>query len=172
MRKTILTYGFLAGAILGGVMIASLPFMNGGLMGALIGYTTMVLAFLLVYFGVRSYRDNVAGGRITFGKAMLVGSAIALIGICCYVATWEVIYFKVTPDFAEKYAAHQIDRMRAAGASEAMLAQKQKEMDAFAKAYHDPIINIAYTFLEPLPVALIMTLISAGMVKRKEALPA
>ena len=52
-----------------------------------IGYTGMVLAFLMVYFGVRSYRDNVAGGQIGFGRAFVVGLAITFVASACYVAT-------------------------------------------------------------------------------------
>jgi hypothetical protein len=36
----------------------------------------------------------------------------------CYVATWEVIYFKLAPDYAAKYQAHALDKARANGESE------------------------------------------------------
>ena len=62
----------------------------------------MVLAFLLIYFGIRSYRDNVAGGTVRFGRAFAVGALIATVASVCYVATWEVIYFNFAPDFAAK----------------------------------------------------------------------
>ena len=45
----------------------------------------MVLAFLLIFFGVRSYRDNVAGGRVRFGRAFAVGASIAAVASVCYV---------------------------------------------------------------------------------------
>ena len=172
MRKTILNYGFLSGVVLAGLMVSQVPYMDRmGNWGWTIGYACMLLGLLFVYFGVRSYRDNVAAGKITFGKAFLVGSAIALIGMCCYVATWEVIFYKFTPNFMDNYAAHQIERARAAGASEAELARKSKELAAAVEAYKNPIVNIGYTFLEPLPVALLMTLVTAALVKRKEPVP-
>ena len=65
----------------------------------------MVLAFLLIYFGVRSYRDNVAGGRVGFLKALGVGMLIALVASTLYVATWEAIYFGGKSDYIEKYMA-------------------------------------------------------------------
>src|SRR5436309_158052 len=82
MKKTILTFGFIAGAILAATMLATVPFMEkiGDRSAMLIGYTSMVLAFLLVYFGVRSYRENLGGGAITFGRALRVGISIAAIG--------------------------------------------------------------------------------------------
>ena len=169
MKKTVLTFGLIAGAILSGVMLVLLPFRDaiGFERGMVVGYTTMVLAFLLVFFGVRSYRDNVAGGTVSFGRAFTVGALIALVASLCYVATWELVYFKLAPDFATKYQAHMIERARADGATEAQIAAKQAEMEKFAKMYQNPAINAAITFLEPLPVALIVALVSAGVLSRR-----
>ena len=108
MRKIVLTYGLIAGAILSAMMLLILPFQDqiGFENGAIIGYTTMVLAFLMVFFGVRSYRDNVAGGRVTFGRAFIVGLMITAVASVCYVATWQLVYYKLAPDFVEKYVAY------------------------------------------------------------------
>src|SRR5262245_58482100 len=105
MKKIVLTFGLIAGAVLSGTMLAAMPFHDaiGNEGGMVIGYTSMVLAFLLIYFGVRSYRDNVAGGRIRFGKAFAVGILIALVASACYVATWEALYFGGKSDYIEKY---------------------------------------------------------------------
>ena len=86
----------------------------------------------------------------------------------CYVASWEVMYFKFMPDFTTKYGAHELEKARAAGASEATLAQKKVELDKFEKMYQNPAINAAYTILEPLPVALVVALISAGVLSRRK----
>ncbi|MBI3792940.1 MAG: DUF4199 domain-containing protein [Gemmatimonadetes bacterium] len=169
MQKIVLTFGLIAGAILAAVMVGTMPFHDqiGPDKGLIIGYTSMVLAFLLTYFGVRSYRDNVAGGRVTFGRAFTVGLLISLVATVCYVATWEVLYFKFMPDFSQKYAASAVEQVRKAGASEAEVAAKVKEMDEFQKMYAKPLVNIAFTFLEPLPVALVFTFVSAGLLSRK-----
>jgi hypothetical protein len=173
MRRIILTYGLIAGGILAAMMLLTLPFHEqiGFDNGAIIGYTTMVLAFLMVYFGVRSYRDSVAGGRVSFGRAFRVGLLIVLVASVCYVATWELVYYKFTPDFAEKYAEYAVEKARKAGASEEEIARRTKEMAEFAEMYKNPLVNIAFTFLEPLPVGLLFSLVTAGVVsrKRKEA---
>jgi hypothetical protein len=127
----------------------------------------MVLAFLMVYFGVRSYRDNVAAGQVTFGRAFLVGLLITVVATACYVATWEVVYYKFMPDFMDKYAAYAIEKAKEAGATEAQIAAKTKEMTEFKEAYKNPLVNIAYTFLEPLPVGLLFALGTAGVLSRK-----
>ena len=171
MRKIVLTFGLIAGAMLSVMMLATLPFMDqiGFDKGMLIGYTGMVLAFLMVYFGVRSYRDNVAGGQIGFGRAFLVGLAITCVASACYVATWQYIYYKVTPDFTEKYTAYAIDKARKSGASEAKIAAQQKEITEMMAIYKNPLANVAITFLEPLPVGLLFTLITTALLGRRQA---
>jgi uncharacterized protein DUF4199 len=169
MKKTVLTFGLIAGAILSAMMLLTLPFMDqiGFDYGEIIGYTSMVLAFLLIYFGVRSYRDNVSGGTISFGRAFQVGALIAAVASLCYVATWEVIYFRISPDFMKKYAAHVEERARADGETEAQLAKRRADSEKFQKYYQNPAINAAITFLEPLPVALVIALITAGVLSRR-----
>lgn len=169
MRKIVLTFGLIAGAILSVMMLITMSFHDqiGFDRGLVIGYTTMVLAFLMVFFGVRSYRDNVAGGQVSFGRAFKVGFLIMALATVCYVATWELIAYRLAPDVMEKYAAHTLERARQSGASEAQIAVQQKKMAEFAQAYRNPLVNIAYTTLEPLPVGLLFTLVSAGLLSRK-----
>lgn len=173
MKKTVLTFGLIAGAIMSAMMLITMPFHDqiGFDRGLIIGYTTMVAAFLLIFFGVRSYRDNVVGGTIRFGRAFAVGGLIALIASLCYVATWEVLYFTYASDYMQKYNAHVLEEARADGKSEAEIARKKAELDDFAEKYRNPVINVAYTLLEPLPVAVIMTLVSAGVLSRRREAP-
>src|SRR4051794_9798109 len=168
MKKTVWTFGLISGAIISILMAATIPFQDKLAFdhSLVIGYTTMVLAFLLIYFGVRSYRDNVAGGSVRFGRAFAVGALIAVISSVCYVATWEVIYFKFMPDFLTKYQAHALEKARASGASEAALAKQKVEMDKLGEMYKNPVINSAMTFVEPLPVGLVIALVSAGILSR------
>ena len=169
MKKTVLTFGTIAGVILSAMMLLTIPFMEqiGFDRGEIIGYTTMVVAFLLIYFGVRAYRDNVAGGTISFGQALKVGALIAAVASGWYVATWQVVYYRISPDFMAKMQAHSLESARAAGETEEQVARRKAEMDKYAQWYRNPAINVAFTFLEPLPVALVMALVSAGVLSRR-----
>jgi hypothetical protein len=170
MRKIVLTFGLIAGAILSGMMLLTLPFhdqIGFGTTGLIVGYTSMVLAFLMIYFGVRSYRENVADGRITFGRAFTVGFLIMAVASICYVATWEVVYYKFMPDFSDKYAAYEVAKAKQSGATDAQIAEKVKQMADFKEMYRNPLVNIALTFLEPLPVGIVFTLVTAGVLSRK-----
>jgi len=168
MKKTVWTFGLISGAILSVIMLVTVPFQDaiGWDKGEILGYTTMLLAGLLIYFGVRSYRDLV-GGELGFGRALAVGVMIAAVASVCYVATWEVIYYKLSPDFPQKYQAHMIENARAKGASQAKIDKTVADAQKFAEMYKNPAINAAITFLEPLPVGLVIALISAGLLGRR-----
>ena len=169
MRKIVLTYGLIAGAILSVMMLVTIPFQDriDFDKGAVIGYTTMVIAFLMIFFGVRSYRDNVAGGSVGFGRALGVGLLITLIASICYVVTWQFIYYRLTPDFMDKYSAYTIEKARKSGATDATIAARTKEMAEFSEMYKNPLINVAFTFLEPLPVGVVFALVTAGVLCRR-----
>ena len=169
MKKIVFTFGLISGGILSAMLLITLPFQDaiGFEKGEIIGYSSMIAAFLLIFFGVRSYRDNVAGGTVRFGRAFAVGALIAIVASVCYVITWEVVYFKFAPDFLTKYQAHILEKARTAGESEEAIARKRVEMEAFAEMYKNPAINAAITFVEPLPVALIVALVSAGVLSRR-----
>lgn len=169
MRRIVLTFGLIAGGVMSGMMLITLPFHDeiGFDKGAIIGYTTMVLAFLMVFVGVKTYRDNVAGGSVTFGRALTVGLLITAVATVCYVATWEVIYYRLTPDFTDRYAAYAVEKAKKSGATEAEVAARAKEMESFKKLYKNPLVNIAMTMIEPLPVGLLFALVSAAALSRK-----
>jgi hypothetical protein len=169
MKKIVLTFGLIAGAILAAMMFLTLPFLDeiGFDRGQIVGYTTMLVAFLLIYFGVRSYRDNVAGGAVRFGRAFAVGMLIAAVASACYAAAWQVYYLNFEPDFLAKYQAHVLEKARADGESAEALARRKAELDRYAELYANPAINAAVTFFEPLPVALIVSLVSAGVLSRR-----
>lgn len=173
MKKTILTYGLISGVISMAMMTVTMIFSNqiGIDRGYIVGYTTIVLSFLLVYFGIRSYRDNVGDGRITFAKAFTIGISITLISCICYVAAWEILYFNFMHDFLDKYSAYQVAKARAAGASAAAIQAQIQQMAKMKEMYENPLINAAMTILEPLPVGIVMTLISAAILRKRPLQP-
>jgi hypothetical protein len=169
MKKIILTFGLISGAISSVMMMVTIPFQHkiGNDKALFIGYTTIVLSFLLVYFGIRSYRDNVGSGQITFGKAFTVGICITLISCVFYVVTWEIIYFNFMPNFLDDYGAQAVEKLKAANASAAAIQAKIEEARKFKEMYANPFFNAAMTFIEPFPVGLVITLISAAVLRKK-----
>jgi hypothetical protein len=176
MKKTVLTFGLISGVmisvLMGGAMIFANKLSSGHSMNQmLIGYTMMVASFLLIYFGIRSYRDNVLAGHISFGRAFSCGILIALITCIFYVLMWEILYFNFMPHVMDSYWAAAIHKAQTSGLDPATIAAKVAEIQRQAQQYQNPLINMAYTFMEPFPVGLLITLISAALLRRKAPTP-
>src|SRR5688500_5941270 len=111
MKRTVLTFGLISGAIMALMIGVTIPFNEvlGFDLAEVIGYTSIIAASLQIFFGVRSYRDNVAGGTVGFGRALAVGALIAVVASLLYVATWQVIYYSSSTgtDFVARYQAHE-----------------------------------------------------------------
>jgi hypothetical protein len=173
MKKTVLTFGLIAGVMISVLMGGNLLIADkiGSGHSLVLGYTTMVASFLLVYFGIRSYRDNALDGQISFGRAFACGILITLITCVCYVISWEILYFNFMPHFMDSYFAAQIHKVQASGLDSATIAAQVAAIQRSQQLYQNPLVNIAYTIIEPLPVGLLITLISAAMLRRKTRVP-
>jgi len=169
MRKIIVTFGLISGAISSLMMIAIVAFGDriGFDRGAVIGYTSIVLSFLMVFFGIRTYRENIGNGQITFSKAFAVGLSITLISCIFYVVTWEVIYYNFLPGFWDAYGAHLVQKLTASGASPAAVQAKLQQVRKYKELYKNPFFNAVLTFIDPFPIGLVITLISALVLRRK-----
>src|SRR5882672_5288287 len=173
MKKNIIIYGLIAGIVVSTLMLISVNSMShreGNFdynRSLLIGYASMLIAFSLVFVGIRNYRDKYNGGVISFGKAFKIGIMIVLIASTIYVVAWLIDYYFFIPDFLEKYSAHTLDKLKAGGASQIEIDKQTKEMANFARMYKNPFFNAMMTYVEILPVGLIVTLISSLILKRK-----
>ncbi|HEY2467097.1 MAG TPA: DUF4199 domain-containing protein [Terracidiphilus sp.] len=169
MKKEVLSFGLISGLITSVLTCASLLIADkiGSGHSMVLGYTIMVASFLLIYFGIRSYRDNTLAGQISFGRAFACGILIALIACDCYVAVWEVLYFNFMPHFMDGYFAAQIHKVQSSGLDPATTAARVAAIRRSQELYQNPFVNMAYTFIEPFPVGLIITLISAAVLRRK-----
>jgi Protein of unknown function (DUF4199) len=171
MKKIVLTFGLISGLLISILMGGNLLIANriGSGHSLVLGYVTMVASFMLIYFGIRSYRDNQLAGQISFGRAFTCGILIALITTVFYVVMWEILYFNFMPHFMDSYFAAQIHKIQSAGLDPTTTAAQVAAIQRSQQLYQNPLINAAYTFMEPLPVGLVITLISAAILRRKGA---
>jgi len=170
MRKTILIYGLVSGAIVSTIMIASIQIYNSNPNfepSMLIGYASMLIAFIMIFVGVKNYRDQSLGGTITFGKAFKMGLLIMLIASTIYVITWLIYYYGFNPEYMEKFSAKVIDNLAKEGASAAAIAEQKAQMKMWSEMYQNPFFVILLTYSEIVPVGLLVTLFSALVLKRK-----
>jgi len=170
LKKTVLTFGIISGVIVAVLMSINTFFADriGFDRAIIVGYTTMLVAFLLVFFGIKSYRDNIGNGEITFGRAFTVGILITLITCVFYVVSWEILYYTFLHDFPEKYGNYLIEKARASGATTEQIAQTLQEVKDMKALLDNPLVAPALIFIsEPLPVGLVMTLISAAILRKR-----
>src|ERR1700761_651299 len=169
MKKDVWKYGLGSGLVLAVAMALTVPFEHriGARWGMAVGYTIMVLSFLIVCVGVKHYRDVECGGSITFGRAFAAGALMMLIACICYVAMWEALNATVERNFAHDYAASMVKRAQNSGLQGAALEAKIAEAHKFEVMYSNPLYRMSMTLLEPLPVGLVMALVTAGILRRK-----
>jgi len=172
MTRIVVIFGLISGAIAAALMWIMFAVMNTGILGhsLVLGYATMIISLSLVFFGVKSYRDN-NGGRITFFKGLQVGILISLICAVCYAASWEVYYRTSGGNFMAEYTVQYIADMKEKGASEDLIAKTQKDMADFAVMYQNFFVRFGMTLLEIVPVGIVVALVSAGLLRKREMLP-
>ena len=175
MTKIVLIFGLISGAIAGALMWLLITFVGKDAVNfdnaMFVGYATMLIALSLVFFGIKSYRDN-NGGRISFFKALQVGILISLISAFCYAAAWEIYYPSVGDEFMQKYTTYYLDKMKKDGASEAEIEKARVEGEQFMELYRNFFVRFAFSLMEIVPVGIIVTLISAALLRKRELLPA
>jgi hypothetical protein len=169
MKRTILTFGLISGGLSILILLATLPFLRSGRYQTMdvLGYTSMVASALMVFFAVRSYRENAGGGRIGFGRGVAVGLLVTLVSCACYAAVFEIIYFKLVPDFGDTFAACMVHRARSAGASAPEVDKVAQQAATLKRLYDHPASNAALSFATSFPIGLVVTLVSAAILRRR-----
>ena len=169
MKKEVWKYGLLSGLALAVTMGVTVPLEHRmhARWAMAVGYTLMVLSFLIVFVGVKHYRDTDCRGFITFGRAFAAGALMMLISCVCYVVMWEALSATVEKNFAHEYAAGLVKRAQTSGLEGAALEARVTEAHRFEALYSNPLYRMSMTLLEPLPVGLVMSLVTAGILRRR-----
>lgn len=175
MFRIALTYGAIAGAVIIAGIVATFSLSNGhgadGMGSVILGYLIMLLGLSMVFFGIKRYRDRDLGGVIKFLPALLLGLGIAFVASLAYVAIWEG-YLAVTHyAFADDYASSIIAAKKAAGVTGPALDAVIAEMNEFKVQYADPLFRWPMTFIEIFPVGVLVSLISAAILRNSKVLP-
>ena len=168
MKKTILTYGIISGIIVSAMLLlAFTDVMKDFKYGELLGYSTMIIAFTAIYIAIKSYRDNQLNGQINFMEAFKIGLGVTMIASILYVISWMIISNTIGEDFMAQYFQESVEKLKASDLSPSEIETKIEEMKNFQEMYKNPLVKIGMTFLEIFPVGLIISLLSALILKRK-----
>ena len=171
MKQTVFKYGLIGAGIMAGLILIIFLFNSGKPnfeWGQVIGYASMIIALSTIYLGIKSYRDEHQAGIISFSKAFTVGILISLFACLVYVIVW-LIYLQTDAGsgMMDEYMAYSLQQMQERGADAAEIEQKRQEYEAFSKMYENPLVKIGMTFMEIFPVGLIISLVSALLLKRR-----
>ena len=132
----------------------------------------MLVALTGVFLGVKHYRDRELGGVIKFLPALGVGLAISAVASLGWVIAWEMSLAITKFDFGAMYSQMMVDNAKAEGASAERLSQVVKDARAFADMYANPFIRMGMTFIEMFPIGIVISLISAALLRNNRFLPA
>lgn len=167
MKKLVLTYGLIMGAIFsaGTIYMSELLFYKNPEIESndLLGYVVMVIIYSLIFIGVRNYRNNEQNGLISFKKAFKIGAIITLIASTLYVVICLIYLNQFAPDYIEKYTEYVLRHT-----SPTELEAKTQSMEDFKIMYKNPLFVVLLTYAEILPLGLVVSLISAFILKKKE----
>jgi hypothetical protein len=175
MTPVILRYGIIAGLIVSLpwlVYMLTLPADGHMNHSMLLGYTLMIVALSMVFVGIKQYRDRSPGGTIRFGKALLLGLGISAVASLIYVIGWEICMAFSQYDFIAAYSKMIVDGARAQGAGPAEMEAATKQAADFATMYRNPLYRMSFTFIEIFPVGILVSLISAALLRNSRLLPA
>jgi hypothetical protein len=171
MKKIVLVYGLIAGAIVGGMMLITMPLYEKGTLdiknGEIVGYTTMVVALSLIFFGVKSFRDQYAKGVITFGKGLRVGILITVVASVMYALAWEISFHRMSAAYVDKMGQEYVAKLKEKGTSDAEIQKMDEQFQVYKSNFP---IRFGVTLIEIFPVGLIISLICAGLLRKKEFL--
>ena len=164
MNKIILKNGLFGSIIVSALLVFVTMYMRANPekeVSILIGFTVMTLAFFFLFWGIKQQREA-NNGLISFGKAFMTGFWISLIILTIYVLVWLIILYNFFPNFAEHYTD-----MAIAKASPDEVVKVTEEMNSFKEMYKNPIMVILFTYMEILPLGIVVSFISALILKKK-----
>jgi TRAP-type C4-dicarboxylate transport system permease large subunit len=178
MTRIILIYGAIGAAVVGGLMVFGFlswtPEQKAEGMdnGLVVGYLTQIVALTTVFLGIKHFRDKERGGVVKFLPAFLVGLGISAVASLGWIIGWEIV---LATGFDFEAMMTQLTRSQAvaAGLAGEALEQKLAENQAFMTMYMDnPLVRLPMTFIEMFPVGVIISLISALLLRNSRFMPA
>jgi hypothetical protein len=170
MKRIILVYGAINAAIMACLFTITTIFREQiGFQNAMIvGYANIILGSSMIYFAIASYKKN-NGGEVSFGKAFKIGLFLALIAGAVYALIWLILINTVMTNFCEEYHKFMLDSLQKQGAGAAEIAKVEKEMEMVNSIMKNPpLLFLEAMFVECVPVGLLISLISAAILRTKK----
>jgi uncharacterized protein DUF4199 len=173
MLRRALSYGVVAGLIVGVPLFGLTVALNGHPPESyVLGYSIMLIALSTIFVAIKRHRDSDLGGVIKFWPAFGLGLGISLVAGIFYVVAWEAAVAVTHSDFAGSYANTLIEQQKAKGVTGEALAKFTAEMERFKDQYKNPLYRLPMTFVEIFPIGVLVSLVSAALLRNSRFLPA
>ena len=171
MQKTIVRYGLYGVGVM--VLVFGTTFLifnkkENWELQEVIGYITIVISLLFVYFGIKHWRDNYNHGQLSFGQGLKLGTLITLLPSVAFgLFSWLEMNV-LDPEFGDRYYAHYIEKTKASTPPDQLQAALQK-LEADKEMFSSPVMQFGFMFLTVFLIGFIITIISALILKRNAA---
>lgn len=132
-----------------------------------IGYVTMAVCLIPIYFGIKHYRDYENNGAIHFKEGFIIGILIALCAAVGFAIIDYLFVSYINPEFPAQYLAYSIDNINA---SNLTAEQKVKDIAAakeMMQNYGTPAFGALLMFSMVFVFGIIISIISALTLQRK-----
>ncbi len=169
MKKLVLVYGVISGLVIIVINTLSLELEIGQ---AWLGFLVMFIAFSSIFVAVKQYRDETLGVVILFSTGFLVGLGITVVASSVYVLVWELYLALTDYAFIDAYIHSIVESRQTGGASQAELAAAIAESETIRQQYANPLFRLPMTFVEVFPVGVLISLISAFILRDSKTLAA
>jgi hypothetical protein len=167
MLKTVLKFGLYGGITILLLFNISYLFLTNSSFAVqeVIGYLSMFIALVFVFFGIRSYRDKQNNQLITFGRALGLGLLITLVPSLMF-GIFDAVYVTfIYPEFYDEYFAVTVEQLSKTFSGEE-LATKIAEAKQMMELAKNPLFTFTLMFLTVFILGFIISLISAIILRR------
>jgi hypothetical protein len=170
MQKTVFRFGLYGVAFMTVILLGSfLIFKDNENWEAqeILGYTTIIISLLFVYFGIRHWRDNYNNGNLSFGQGLKLGTLITLFPSAAFgLFTWLEMSV-LDPEFSNKYYSHYLEKIKASTPPEKLHAALQK-LESEKEMFANPFIQFFFMFLTVFLIGIVITVVSSLILQRNE----
>ncbi len=130
-----------------------------------IGYASIIISLVFVFFGIKHFRDQLNNGLVTFGKALAIGLLITLIASITF-GIIDLVYRAINPDFVTEYYDYSVEQLKASVPAD-QLDAKLEEMESQREMFANPLMSFVFMALTVFVLGFIISLISALVLQRK-----
>ena len=127
----------------------------------------MVISLIFVYFGIKHFRDHINEGKVSLGKALIIGLLISLFSAIGFAIVDYIYTTSINPDFAVEYKDYAMTQLTEANLTAKELKIKVDELKASMGMMESSSFMAFIMFGTVMIIGFIISLISGLILQRK-----